>query len=458
MILFIGQIERDVAEREAFQEIDYRRMFGQSAKWVAQIDHAERLPEFVNRAFATATSGRPGPVVLALPEDMLRDRVSAPSLQPYRRHQGYPGSTDMATLGDLIRACERPLLVVGGGTWNADAKRNMERFASRWHLPAVCSYRCQDYFDNYHDLYAGHLSFGVDPRLAAAIRNADLLIVAGPRLGEITTSGYTLFEAPVPKQRLIHVHPAPEELGRVYQPVLGIAAGLPEFAEAAARLEAPADAPWREWSEQLRSLYLDLLAAPTKAGLVDLRAVVMHMQDVLPEDTIVANGAGNYTIWVHRFFRFRHWRSQLAPTSGAMGYGVPAAIAAALVHPDRTVVSVSGDGCFLMAAQELATVMYYRVKPIFLVINNGCYGTIRMHQELNYPGQPIGTDLSNPDFAAFARSFGAHGETVTRTEDFAPALERARASGRAALIEIQIDKELITPTRTLSEISASVRR
>jgi len=455
LILFVGQVERAVRDREAFQEVDYRRMFGDAAKWVAEIDDAARIPEYVQRAFATATAGRPGPVVLALPEDMLTDLVDAADSPPVRPAQGHPGQDDMAELGRLLAGAKRPLAIVGGGTWNAQAREGFEAFAASWNLPVVASYRCQDYIDNRHPNYAGHASFGLSPTLAAAIREADLLIAAGPRLGEITTSGYTLVSPPLPGPTLVHVHPDPEELHSVYRAALGIVSGMAQFARAAAALK-PATAPvWEDWSARLRRAYLDGLQDGRSVGAVDMRAIVGHLRSVLPDDAIIANGAGNYAIWIHRYFPFHQWRTQLAPTSGAMGYGVPAGVAAALAHPDRTVVSVSGDGCFLMCGQELATALQYGAKPIFLVVNNGLYGTIRMHQERHYPGRPIGTDLVNPDFAAYARAFGAHGEVVTETAQFADAFARARNAGRAALIEIRIDPENIAPNQTLSGVRAA---
>ncbi len=458
LILFVGQVERAVRGREAFQEVDYRRMFGDAAKWIAEIDDAARIPEFVQRAFATATAGRPGPVVLALPEDMLVDAVDVADSPPVPAAQGYPSPDAMAELRRLLESARRPLAIVGGGTWNAQAREDFEAFARAWNLPVVASYRCQDYVDNRHPNYAGHASFGLSATLAAAIREADLLIAAGPRLGEITTSGYTLVTPPLPGPALVHVHPDPEELHSVYRASLGVVAGLPQFARAAAGLAPTATPPWADWSSRLRRAYLDGLEDGRSTGAVDMRAIVAHLRSVLPDDAIVANGAGNYAIWIHRYFPFHGWRTQLAPTSGAMGYGVPAGVAAALAHPDRTVVSVSGDGCFLMCGQELATALQYGARTIFLVINNGLYGTIRMHQERHYPGRTIGTDLVNPDFAAYARAFGAHGEVVTETAQFADAFTRARAAGRAALIEIRIDPENIAPNQTLSGVRAASRQ
>jgi acetolactate synthase-1/2/3 large subunit len=452
MILFIGQVDRDMREREAFQEIDYRRMYGQMAKWVAEIDHAERIPEFLNRAFALATSGRPGPVVLALPEDMLRDEVLAADARPYRPVQAHPGPEQMAEFRDRLAAAERPFMIVGGGTWSAEAKADIEAFATAWDLPVGASFRCQDYVSNELPIYAGDVGIGINPKLAERVRSADLLIAAGPRLGEMTTSGYTLVDIPVPRQTLIHVHPGAEELNRVYQPALAINAGLGSFAAVARALAPPAAVPWSARTRTARAEYEANQQVQPPPGAVDMIAIMRHLRKVLPDDAIVTNGAGNYATWVHRFFRFRDWRTQLAPTSGAMGYGVPAAVAASILYPDRQVLSVNGDGCFLMCGQELATALQHRAKPIFLVVNNGMYGTIRMHQERRYPTRVSGTDLTNPDFAAYARAFGAHGEIVERTEQFAAAFERARKSGVAALIEVRLDPEAITPKQSLTEI------
>ena len=455
MILLIGQVGRDMREREAFQEVDYRRMFGQMAKWVAEIDDAERIPEFMNHAFALATSGRPGPVVLALPEDMLTSLATTADAKPYKPVQAYPGPTDMAEFRDRLAQAQRPLLIVGGGTWNAAAKRDIEAFATAWQLPTAVSFRCQDYVDNTLPIYAGDVGIGINAKLAERVRNADLLIACGPRLGEMTTSGYTLIDVPVPKQTLIHIHPGAEELNRVYQPTLAINAGLANFAAAAVQLAPPATIPWGDAAAVAHEEYLANQKSPPPPGPLDMVAVVEHLREVLPPDAILTNGAGNYTVWFHRFYRFSKWRTQLAPTSGAMGYGVPSAVAAAILHPDRIVLSLNGDGCFLMNGQEIATAMQYGAKPIFLVINNGMYGTIRMHQERHYPARVSGTELHNPDFAAYARSFGAYGEVVTTTEEFGPAFERALKAGRAALLELRLDPEALTPRQSLSQIRAA---
>jgi len=452
MILFIGQVGGDVVEREAFQEIDYRRMFGPMAKWVAQIDRAERIPEFLSRAFHVAVSGRPGPVVLALPEDMLLSRVMVEDAPRYARVKAHPGNEDVAQLRSMLAAAARPLVILGGGDWNATACADIRRFIEANNLPAACSFRRQDLLDNRHPNYCGDVGIGIAPALAERIRAADLILAIGPRLGEMTSSGYTLFDVPVPKQRLIHVHTGAEELGRVYRAELMINSGMPEFAAQAAAL-APVDASrWQQWTQDAREGYLANLRHGPMPGPVDLGEIMAFLRDTLPEGTIVTNGAGNYAGWVHRFYQYTGFRTQLAPTSGAMGYGVPSAIAAKAVHPDRTVISFSGDGCFLMNGQELATAAQYRLPVVFIVVNNGMYGTIRMHQEREYPERVHGTTLQNPDFAALARAYGLHGETVERTADFEPALRRAQASGTAALIEIRIDQDAITTRTTLSAI------
>jgi len=455
MILFVGQIARGFQEREAFQEIDFRRMFGPLAKWVAQIDEAERIPEFISRAFHVATAGRPGPVVLALPEDMLSDLTDAPATRPYAPVQAHPSAADMARLRSLLAAAKRPFLLLGGSGWDVQACADIRAFAEANRLPVGAAFRFQDLFDNTHPNYAGDVGIGINPKLQARIRDADLLLALGPRLGEMTTGGYTLIDIPCPRQTLVHVHAGAEELGRVYQAELAINAGMRAFA-AAARALPPADsAAWRGQAEAAHDDYL-AWSAPTKMpGPVQLAEIMAWLCDHVPADSIVTNGAGNYTIWVHRFYRYRGFRTQLAPTSGSMGYGVPAAIAAKRRYPGRTVICFSGDGCFLMTGQELATAVQYGINVIIIVVNNGMYGTIRMHQERHYPSRVSATDLVNPDFAALARAYGAHGETVKRTADFASAFERAQASGKPAVIEVRIDPEAITPRQSLSDIRAA---
>ncbi|MGJ7490817.1 thiamine pyrophosphate-binding protein [Variovorax sp. ZT4R33] len=452
MILLIGQVGRGMIEREAFQEIDYRRMFGPFAKWVAQIDDAARVPEFMARAYSVAMSGRPGPVVLALPEDMLTDKAPAIAVPRVEVPQSHPAPDAMQRLREQLAGAQRPLLLLGGPGWSDSGRRAIERFAVQNGLPVACAFRRQDLFDNRHPQYVGEVGIGVNPALAEAVREADLLIAVGSRLGEIVTSGYTLLSVPMPRQRLVHVLPCAEELGRVYQPVLKVLSHVDPFAQAAAAL-APVEAVgWRDWLGRLRAHYEAYVAPSTRQAQLDPARVIHALRDTLAPDAILTNGAGNYSAWAHRYYPFSRPGTQLAPTSGAMGYGVPAAIAAKLQCPDRQVICLAGDGCFLMSAQELATVKRHRLAIVFIVFNNGMYGTIRMHQEANYPARPIGTDLCNPDFVRYAESFGLRAERVERSEDFAPALQRALAAGGAALIELVIEPEILTPRASLSEV------
>lgn len=462
LILFIGQVARDCMDREAFQEIDYRRMFGQMSKWTAQIDDARRIPEYLSRAFHTAVSGRPGPVVLALPEDMLRDQVSAPAAPRFARVAAAPAPAALQQLSGLLAQAKRPLAILGGSGWTPQACADLRCFAERWQLPVACAFRFQDLFDNTHPLYAGDVGIGINPKLARRVRDADLVLAIGPRLGEMTTSGYSLFDIPVPKQQLVHVHAGADELGSVYAATLPINSGMPEIAAALAELTPPVTLAWQvEGATGLDSAHADYLAwstPPQVDGPVQMGEIMLYLRENLPADAIICNGAGNYSTWVHRFHRFRHFKSQLAPTSGAMGYGVPAAIAAKSLYPQRCVLAFAGDGCFMMSSSELATAMHYQLPVIFIVVNNGIYGTIRMHQEREYPARVHGTALTNPDFAAFAHSFGAFGAVVEKTADFIPAFEQARASGLPAVIEIRLSPEVITPTLTLSAIRAQAQQ
>jgi acetolactate synthase-1/2/3 large subunit len=452
MILFIGQVARDQMEREAFQEIDYRRMLGPLTKWVAEIPSADRVPEFVSRAFHTAVSGRPGPVALALPEDMLTERMAARDSKPYQRVEAAPRAEDLARLTEILSSAERPLAVLGGGGWSAKACEDVQRFLEVWNLPAVTSFRGKDRLDNRHPLYAGDMGIGIDPKLGVRIAQADVLVVVGPRLGEMTTNGYTRVVSPVPAQRLVHVYPAAEELNRVYQAELGIVSGIEAFGKAASGLRPPAVNRWREWAKSARADYEAFVRPVAVSAAVNPSEIFAWLNERLPEDAILTNGAGNYAGWLHRFYLHKRFNTQLAPTSGAMGYGVPAAIGAKAVHPNRVVVACAGDGCFLMNGQELATAAQYGLNVVILVFNNGIYGTIRMHQEREYPGRVVGTDLRNPDFAAYAKAFGFWSTTVRATNEFAPAFDEALASGKPALIEIITEPDAITPTSTLSGI------
>jgi acetolactate synthase I/II/III large subunit len=446
MVLFVGQVGGEVAEREAFQEIDYRRMYGQMTKWVAQIDRAERIPEYVSRAFHLAVSGRPGPVVLSLPEDMLSAQAATLETRRYQRVKPSPGSRDMDRLAQILRGASRPLVILGGGDWTNQACGDVRAFAERWNLPVACSFRRQDLLDNRHRNYVGEIGIAISPELKKHVRECDVILAAGPRLGEMTTGGYTLFELPRPRQTLVHVHPAPEELGRVYQAELMINSGMEEFAAMAQ------DLAWGSWTQLLRREYLLSLDPVPMPGTLNLSEAVAWLRSRLPADSIVTNGAGNFSGWVQRFYQYTGFRTQLGPTNGAMGYGVPAAVAAKLTYPDRTVVCFSGDGDFLMTGQELATAVQFGAAVVFLVVNNGMYGTIRMHQERDYPARTYGTSLRNPDFAELARAYGAHGAVVEKTAQFAPAFEEAVASGRPALLELRIDPDAITTRTSLTAI------
>ena len=460
MILFIGQVGRAALDREAFQEVEFRLMFAPLCKWVAQIERADRIPEYVSRAFQIATSGRPGPVVLALPEDILAEKVAVSDARPYQPIAPEASVNAVAQTLQLLRAAQRPLMIVGGGGWTAQASQDLQTFAEAHDLPCVASFRCQDFLDNQHPLYVGDLGLAPNPALAERVRNADFLLLAGARMGEASSRGYTLLDVPTPRQTLVHVYPDAAELGRVYHPTLAINASAPSFFATAAAAGsalppvqiAAKPSPWRAHAEQARAEYLAWGKPPAVAGPINLGEIVVWLRDNLPEDAIVTNGAGNYTVWVHRYHRYRRFRTQLGPTSGSMGYGLPAAVAASLAEPERTVVCFAGDGCFLMQGQELATAVQYGARPIVIVVDNGSLATIRTHQERRYPGRVSATDLKNPDFAALAQAYGAHGETVARTEDFPAAFARARAAGRAALLVIKLDIELLTPSATLTQI------
>jgi acetolactate synthase-1/2/3 large subunit len=461
MILFIGQVGNDFVDREAFQEIDYRRMYGEMAKWVAQIDRAERIPEYIARAFQIATSGRPGPVVLALPEDMLVDTAQVADTRRYQPVQAAPAASQIDTLRSMLAQAQRPIVLLGGGTWNAQACADLQTFAEANMLPVACTFRFQDLLDNAHPNYIGDVGIGINPKLAARVKEADLVIAIGPRLGEMTTGGYTLLASPVPVQRLVHIHADPEELGSVYQADLMIASGAPQITAMLAAMEPVDSSAWRHTVAEAKA---DLAAYQQQPPIfkngansppvpLDLWQVVQDMMAALPRDTILTNGAGNYASWAHRFYRYGGMRTQLAPTNGAMGYGVPSGVAAKIVDPQRTVITFAGDGEFMMTGQELATAVQYKAGVIIIVFNNSMFGTIRMHQEKNYPGRVSGTTLHNPDFAALAQAYGAHGEVVEKTADFAPALARAleHANGKKlpALIELRYDGNLITPNATL---------
>jgi acetolactate synthase-1/2/3 large subunit len=460
LILFVGQVASDQRDREAFQELDYRQLFGPGtlgmAKWVGEVQHADRLPEYVARAFHTALQGRPGPVVLVLPEDMLTTMTSAPVLPRVEPAQAWPAPQALAALRERLLAAERPFVIAGGSGWTAASARALQAFAEAWQLPVGCGFRFQDTFDNRHPLYAGDVGIGINPRLAQRVRDADLVLAVGVRLGEMTTGGYTLLQAPRPKQLLVHLHAGAEELGRVYAADLMLQCSLSSAGDALASLEAPASVRWSDWARAARADYEANLDHPTVEPL-DLAVVMKTVARLAPEDTVYTNGAGNYSGWLHRYVSYpglqHHGRTQLACTSGAMGYGLPAAVGAALLHPGRTVVNVAGDGDFLMNGQELATATGYGARRLIsLVVDNGTYGTIRMHQEREYPGRVSGSDLYNPDFAALARAYGWRAAKVEATAQFEPAFAEALAAQAPTLIHIRLDSDVITTRTTLSAI------
>jgi len=454
MILLIGQIARKDLDREAFQEIDYRRMFSEVAKWVAQIDDADRIPEYLNRAFSVATSGRPGPVVLALPEDMLVDQTGARDAKPWQIVKTSPATADIERVDEMLATAEKPLIIVGGSGWSDNTRLQLQEFAQSRAIPVVNSFRCQDFFDNEHPNYIGDLGIGVNPALTRRVQESDCLLVIGARLGEMTTGGFSLIDIPNPTQRLIHVHAGAEELGHIYQPELAINASADCFiaalaaAEFTAKIQTGRDAAVATAHQD----YLDWNCSISVAGEVQFSDIIHSVRNLSGDDAIICNGAGNNTGWLHRFFRYRSYRTQLAPTSGTMGYGLPAAIAAKLRYPDRCVVAVAGDGDFMMNGQELATAMQYQANIIVIVVNNGIYATIRMHQEREYPHRVIGTDMINPDFVALARAYGAHGELVAKTDDFEAAFERSKAAAKPALIEVRLDPDILTPTATVESL------
>jgi acetolactate synthase-1/2/3 large subunit len=452
MLLLVGQVPRAVRGREAFQELDVPAVFGPMAKWAAEAGDTARLPELLARAVQVASSGRPGPVVLALPEDVLSATARVADVRPVRPVVPEAAPADLARLRELLGGARRPLVVAGGPGWTEAAAAGLRTVAEASRLPVAVSFRSQDVLDNRSPSYVGDLGVAPNPALAERVRAADLVVAVGPRLGEITTGGYRLLEAPVPHQRLVHVHPGLAELGRVYRPDLAVNAAVGPFVASWRSVPpVPGDA-WAAWTEAARANYLAWVRPWPAPGKVDLGQVMTVLRERLPDDAVVASGAGNYSGWVHRFFQFRRHGTQVAPKSGAMGFGLPAALAAKVVHPDRTVVAVAGDGDFLMAGQELATAVQHRLDVVVLVVNNGMYGTIRMHQERAFPGRVIATDLDNPDFAALAEAYGAAGETVAETDAFPDALDRALAAGRPAVLDLQVDPEAISPGLSLSAL------
>ena len=453
MILFIGQVARHMREREAFQEVNYKQFFGGMAKWVVEVDDPARLPELVARAFRVAMQGRPGPVVMALPEDVLVEEAEVADAAKVEAVEIWPGPPQIAQLTALVTAAERPLVLLGGSRWTEDATRNMISWSENFALPVATSFRRASLFPSNHPNYAGDVGIGPNPKLADRVRNADLLVMVGARFSEMPSSSYSLVKIPMPSQKLVHVFPAAEELGRVYQPTLAIQATPGPFAEAvagaanttsSARLPRGTEAheEYLQWSE----------SPPDLPGAFQYGEVMVWLRDRLPADAVICNGAGNFTIWIHRYYRFRKLGTQLAPTSGSMGYGPPAAVLAKRQFPDRIVVALAGDGDFLMNGQEFATAVQYDIQVIMIVLDNSMYGTIRMHQERHYPGRISATRLRNPDFAALARDFGGFGERVERTLDFGPAFERAIGSGKPAILHCIVDPQALTPNSTLDEI------
>ena len=456
MILFVGQVDRGVRGRDAWQELDYAAVFGSMAKWAAEIDDADRVPEMLSRAFHVAMSGQPGPVVLALPHDMLVELTDATDGAFAQPAEPSPGADEMARLEALLGDAASPFVVLGGSGWDEAARAAVTRFAERFELPVATGFRRLPLFDPLHPNYAGDLGLGPNPALLARAQAADLVLAIGEPLGDVTSQGYTLFDIPEPRARLVHVLAEPSELGRVWRPHLAINAAATRFAAALQTLTAPTSPRWRGSAAAAHAEYLAWSAKPTpQPGEVNLADIVIWLREHLPADAILTNGAGNFAAWVNRFHRVRRFGGHLGPNSGSMGYGVPAAVAMQRLEPGRRVVAVSGDGDFLMNGQEFATAVQYGLPIVVLVFDNGSYGTIRMHQERDYPGRVIGTDLKNPDFAAYARAFGGFGATVERTADFAPAFEAAVASGQPAIVHIKFDPDGISPTQTLSGIRAA---
>ena len=459
MLVLIGQVARDCEYREAFQEIDYHTFYAPLCKWVAQVESAERLPELVSQALHRACSGRPGPVTLALPEDMLTDTVRVADTAAYQRVQPGVATGAIDSMRALLASAKRPLVIAGGGGWSETACADLRRFVETNNLPTGAAFRNQDRLDNHHANYIGPFGVGASAAIRKLIGEADLIIAVGARLGEATTQGYTLLVPPRTHQQLVHVHPDPSEPGRVYQTDVPICASVENFLREAAAMTPVDHSAWTTWSADARAAYLEDLK-PTEGlpGDLDMNAVMTHLRECLPANAILTTDAGNFSTWMHRHYQYVDYPTQLGPTNGSMGYGVPAAIAARLLHPDRPVVAFVGDGGMLMTGQEIATALHHGIDPVILVINNNMYGTIRMHQERDYPERVHATSLSNPNFADWAKSFGAHGERVTRTEEFAPAFDRASKAGKAAVIELCIDPELISTRTTLSAVREKAKR
>jgi acetolactate synthase-1/2/3 large subunit len=442
-------------EREAFQELDYRAVFGTMVKWVTEIDDPARIPEIVSRAFHVAMNGRPGPVVIALPEDMLMERVSVADALAAEPIETWPGQTDMAHLQKMLWAAEKPLMILGGSRWSESACAATLRFAERFDIPVMTSFRRLHLFPALHSCYAGDLGTGVNPKVVARVKAADLVLLVGGRMGEMPSQGYTLLDIPNPKAKFIHVHPDPGELGRVYRPDLAINAAPTAFAAALEGLQPPNEIRWRDATKAAHDEYLAWTEQPTKVpGPVNFGEIMVWLRGQLPSESIITNGAGNFSTWMHRFYRFSKFATLLGPTSGSMGYGLPAAVGAKRLYPDRPVICVAGDGDFLMNGQEFATAVQYDLPIIVLLMDNGMYGTIRAHQEREFPSRVIATALRNPDFAAYARAFGGFGATIEKTEEFPAAFKAAQESGKPAILHLKVDPQAISPATTLDAIRA----
>jgi acetolactate synthase I/II/III large subunit len=455
MIMFVGQVGRHMREREAFQELDYRAVFGTIAKWVTEIDDPARIPELISRAFHTACNGRPGPVVIALPEDMLVERVTVPDASAFEPVEIWPGANDMDRLQKLIEAAASPVVLIGGSRWSHDACADLMRFAEKFALPVATTFRRGHLFDAMHPCYAGDLGIGPNPKLLARVKGSDLVLLIGGRMSEMASQSYTLFDIPDPQMKLVHVHPGADELGRVYHPHLAINAAPTAFCASLKNLQPSEEIAWREQTKIAHADYLSWTekATPVPGG-VNLGEIMVWLRENLLPESVITNGAGNFAGWIHRFYRFRKFATHIGPTSGSMGYGFPAALAMQLLHPQRVVVCIAGDGDFLMTGQDFATAVQYELPVIVVISDNGLYGTIRMHQERDYPGREVATKLKNPDFVAYAMAFGGYGALVEKTADFPAAFAAAQASGKPSIIHLKVDPEAITPTATLSGIRA----
>ena len=442
MILFVGQVDSSHRDREAFQEVDYKKMFSPLAKWVAEIDNIERLPEYISKAFNIALSGRPGPVVLSLPEDTLFAKADIPDAPKVNPSKQMVSEEDVNEVIDKLKLAKNPFIIVGGSGWSSEAAENLGKFAKSMGIPVGTSFRCQDYLDNRHPNYVGDVGIGINPALLKRITLADCVLVLNARLGEMTTGGYSMFDIPKTKQYLIHIHPDPNELGSVYQPDIGLVCNSAEFIKKAVNnsKEHQNKSPTKE-----RANYQAWQKPLTTPGNVKMEVVIKTLSNILPEETIITNGAGNYNGWLHRYFTYKGWRTQVGSTSGSMGYGLPAAVAAKLIHHDKEVICLSGDGCFQMTMQEFGTACQYGLNIIIIISNNSVYGTIKMHQEKAFPGRPSGTSMVNPNFAELAKSYGGHGEVVLSTDQFSGALERARNSNKPAILDLRTDPKAINP-------------